>query len=98
MSIDNLQKLAIKKPDNLNQIIRILNKKAIEKANISSIQGIYEINSKTLTKLDLYKINSVDYQSTKRAIGPKSWFYNFLTTENWYRYEQYIKNKIKNEE
>lgn len=98
MSMEDLQRLAIKKPDNLNQIIIILNKKAIEKANIPRIQGIYKIDPKIITKLDLYKMYSVDYQSTKRAIGPKSWFYNFLTAENWHRYEQFIKNKIKNEE
>lgn len=97
MSIDDLRWLAVKKPDNLNQIIRILNKKAIQKANIPVINKFYGINPKTITKLDLYKMYNVDYLATKRAIGPKSWFYNNLTKKNWHMYEQFIR-KIKTEE
>lgn len=95
MSIDDLQWLAIKKPDNLNQIIRILNKKARERVNSSMIQEGYKIDPKTITKFDLYKMSSLDYQATERAIGPKSLFYEFMTTESWNKYEQIIKRKME---
>ena len=54
MSISDLQKLPVTKPDNLNQICALLNKKVIEGANNCMKEKSEEVDLKTCSKKDSY--------------------------------------------
>jgi hypothetical protein len=104
MSISDLQDLALNNPQNVNQIVKILNGKAIKRVNTlmdSNREETYQekefsaLDSKQLTKLDLYKIRSVDYQAKKRAFGPGSWFFEFMTPDTWNEYEELINRQME---
>ena len=54
MSISDLQKLPVTKPDNLNQICALLNKKVIEGANNCMKEKSEEVDLRTCSKKDSY--------------------------------------------
>jgi hypothetical protein len=104
MSISDLQQLAAGSPENLNQIVKILNDKNIDIVNIhmdNKIEKVYQRKGfqqkmrRKLTKLEAYKKYSIDYQAKKRAVGPDSWFYEFLTPDTWNEYEISIKKQME---
>jgi hypothetical protein len=76
MSISDLQQLAVESPQNLNQIVKILNNKNIETVNIrmdNKIEKVYQRKGlqqkmrKKLTKLEIFKKYSIDYQAKKKS-------------------------------
>ena len=94
-STSKLQKLAATKPDNLNKICALLNKKAIERANNSMKQKYEQVDLKICSKEYSYRITSEEYQATKRSIGPDSWFYELITPDHWSEYEEFFSDKLK---
>lgn len=50
---------------------------------------------KKLTKLEIFKKYSIEYQAKKRAVGPNSWFYEIMTPDTWNEYEIFIKKQME---
>lgn len=99
MSISDLQDLALNNPQNVNQIVKILNGKAIKRVNTLTNSNREETYHKKmhakLTKLEIFKNYSSDYQANKRAFGPGSWFFEFMTPDTWNEYEELIKQQME---
>ncbi len=90
LSIGELQDLVVTNPPNVIQLVKLLNKKAIQnninhnrlRENQIICRDIREYSN----RLEMLESLSNEFQSKKRSIGPNSWFYDFMSKKPWQNY------------
>lgn len=92
LTVSELQDLLILYP--IRQIVVHLNRRSM-KNDIQHNKLRVSDMSEYKTRLEAARNLSTEFQATERAVGPRSWFYHFLSPKPWFKYLSEFEESLK---